>query len=263
MVPVSSVLKLYHRDLGGVGRPPLVILHGMLGSSRNWISAGTELATHYHVFALDLRNLGRSPHADEMSWSAMVGDVLGWLDAQGLARVTLLGHSLGGKVAMLLACREPARVERLVVVDIAPKGYPEKAERAEFAAMHALRLDTLQSRREAEEAFAPLMPDRLMRQFLATNLEQSPEGTWRWSINLPALAAARPALVQSPLAAGDTFAGPTRFILGGKSDFVRPADTAGIRRHFPAAEIITLAASGHNPHMEARTEFVRAVPAAG
>lgn len=252
-------MNLFHRDLGGTGRPPLVVLHGLLGSSRNWLTAGAELAAEFQVSALDLRNLGRSPHAAEMGYPALVADVLGWLDAQGLARVTLLGHSLGGKVAMALACREPARVERLVVVDIAPKDYPDKVERAEFAAMNALRLETVKTRGDAERAMEPLVSDWALRKFLTTNLEQGPDGAWRWLINLPALTAAVPELVKSPLSPGEVYGGPARFILGGKSDFVRPGDDALIRRHFPAAEIVTIAAAGHNPHMETRAEFVRAV----
>jgi pimeloyl-ACP methyl ester carboxylesterase len=255
---VSSVLKLFHRDLGGAGQPPLVILHGMLGSSRNWSTAGAGLAEHFHVFALDLRNHGRSPHADEMGYAALVGDVLGWLDAQGLAQVTLLGHSLGGKVAMWLACRVPARVARLVVVDIAPRDYPEKLERAEFAAMKALDLAAVRTRADAERAMEPVVPGWAMRKFLATNLEQDATGAWRWVINLPALNAAVPELIRTPLAPDDRFAGPARFIIGAKSDFVRAEDTAVIRQHFPAAEIVTLD-TGHNPHMEAREALVRAV----
>ncbi len=252
-------MTLFHRDLGGVGLPPLVILHGMLGSSRNWQAAGADLAPHHHVFALDLRNHGRSPHAGEMSYPAMVDDVLGWLDTQGLAQVTLLGHSLGGKVAMQLACRFPDRVGRLVVVDIAPRDYPAHADRAEFAAMNTLPLATLKSRSEAERFFEPQVPDWAMRKFLATNLEQGPDGTWRWMINLPALTAALPDLVGNPLTPDDRFDGPARFIVGGKSHYVRPQDTETIRRHFPAAEIITIATSGHNPHMETRAEFGCAV----
>src|SRR5690606_9374454 len=103
--------------------PPLVILHGLLGSSRNWQTAGKDLAERFHVAALDLRNHGSSPHADEMSYAAMMADVLAWMDARGLGRVTLLGHSMGRILAMLLACRHPERIERLIVVDIAPKDY--------------------------------------------------------------------------------------------------------------------------------------------
>jgi esterase len=252
-------MQLFHRDLGGPGRPPLVILHGLLGSSRNWQSAGADLAATFHVFALDLRNHGRSPQADLMTYDTMVDDVLDWLETQGLARATLLGHSLGGKVAMRLACQHPDRVNQLVVVDIAPRDYPAHADRAEFSAMHALPLDHLKTRGDAERFFEPRVPDWAMRKFLATNLDQAPDGQWRWMINLPGLTAALPELVKNPLEPGDRFAGPARFIVGGRSHYVRPEDEAAIRHHFPAAEIITMADAGHNPHMEKRAEFVRAV----
>ena len=141
---------LSHRDLGGAGNPPLVLLHGMLGSSRNWQTAGRDLAARFHVLAVDLRNHGVSPHAPTMTYSEMVADVLAWLDAQGLASVTLLGHSMGGKVAMLLACRHPERVSRLLVVDIAPKDYQWVGHRASFAAMNELNLADLRSRAQID-----------------------------------------------------------------------------------------------------------------
>jgi pimeloyl-ACP methyl ester carboxylesterase len=131
----------------------------------------------YHVLALDLRNHGGSPHDDEMTYAAMAGDVIAWLDVQGLARVTLLGHSMGGKVAMLLACRHPDRVARLIVVDIAPKDYFWVAHRAEFAAMNELDLTSLQSRAEAELRFEARVDDWAMRKFIATNLERTPTAT--------------------------------------------------------------------------------------
>src|SRR5688572_20581833 len=106
-------MLLPHRDLGGAGKPPLLLLHGMLGSSRNWQTTGADLAGYFEVSALDLRNHGNSPHADSMRYEEMVEDVLGWMDAQGIATATLVGHSMGGKVAMLLACRHPGRVKRL------------------------------------------------------------------------------------------------------------------------------------------------------
>jgi esterase len=252
-------MLLYHRDLGGAGNPPLVILHGLLGSSRNWLTAGAALARAYHVFALDLRNHGRSPHAAEMTYPAMTDDVLEWLDRQGLAQVTLLGHSLGGKVAMRLACRHPERVGRLIVVDIVPKDYPKHADRAEFNAMNALRLETIHSRADAERTMEPLVPKEGMRKFLTTNLEAGPDGAWRWIVNLPSLTAAVPMLVKNPLAPGDRFEGPTRFIAGGKSHFVSPGDSAAIHRHFPAADLVTVATAGHNPHLETPAEFLQAV----
>ena len=252
-------MELHHRDLGGAGRPPLAILPGFLGASRNWQTAGTALAAHFHVHALDLRNHGRSPHAPEMSYPAMVADVLAWMDAQALPRLTLLGHSLGGKVAMALACRHPERVARLIVVDIAPKEYPALVQRTEVAAMNELRLADLLSRAEAELRLEARVPNFAMRRFLASNLERDAAGHWRWSVNLPVLTAALPELVKSPLGPDDRFAGPAHFILCGRSGFVRPEDHALIRRHFPVAVLSTLADSGHNPHLEARDAFVQLV----
>lgn len=232
----------------------------MLGSSRNWQSTGGDLAAYYHMWALDLRNHGRSPHEAEMNYSVMVADVLVWMDAQGLQKVSLMGHSMGGKVAMLLACRHPERVERLVVVDIAPKDYNSAAHRSEFAAMNELELRALQSRGEAELKFEARVGDWAMRKFLSTNLERDAEtGVWRWLINLPVLTAALPELEKTPLADGDRFSGPTLFVTGGKSRYVVPTDWAAVERHFPQARLEVIADSGHNPHMETREAFVRAV----
>ncbi len=255
------MVELFFRELGGAGQSPLVILHGLLGSSRNWQTAGTDLATEAEVCALDLRNHGRSPHAAPMSYAAMVADVLGWMDRRGWTQADVMGHSMGGKTAMLLAARHPERVRRLVIVDIAPKVYLSYAHRAEFAAMHELRLDVLQSRAEAELRFEARVPDWAMRKFLATNLERDANGGWRWSINLPEITAALPDLEANPLGPGEGFAGPTLFVTGGKSRYVAPEDHAEIRRRFPAVQIVTIPESGHNPHMETRREFVGHVSA--
>lgn len=249
-------MLLFHRDLGGAGNPPLVILHGMLGSSRNWQTTGRDLAAKYHVLAPDLRNHGGSPHAALMMYPAMAEDVIRWLDAQGLARVTLLGHSMGGKVAMLLACRQPERVAGLIVVDIAPKGYHWVARRDEFAAMNELDLASLPSRAAAEQLLAPRISDWGLRKFLTTSLERTGHGPWRWTFNLPVLSAALPALETNPLGAADHFGGPALFITGGKSPYVGAGDHEAIRRHFPRARIETMPGAGHNPHAEQRAAFV-------
>ena len=254
-------MLLFHRELGGAGRPPLVILHGMLGSSRNWQTAGRDLAARYHVWALDLRNHGGSPQATAMTPAVLAADVQAWLDARGLGRVTLLGHSLGGKVAMRLACRQPERVERLIVVDIAPRDDHTGAPRAEFAAMGALDLATLSSRAAAERQLEAQVPDWALRKFLTTNLVQDDAGAWRWQVNLPVLTAALPALEGNSLSPGDRFDGATQFILGATSHYVTAADHAVIRHHFPRAELTTLAGAGHNPHLDARAAFVAAVGA--
>ena len=238
----------------------MILLHGLLGSSRNWQTTGADLAAAYHVHALDLRNHGRSPHADEMTYAAMAGDVLAWLDENDLGAATLLGHSMGGKVAMWIACHQPRRVERLVVVDIAPKTYLSMAHRGEFAAMNELDLRTLQSRAEAEMRFEARVPSWAMRKFLTTNLERDAESdAWRWVINLPVLTRELPVLEATPLGESDRFEGATRFIAGGESTYIQPEDSAAIERHFPGARLITIPGAGHNPHMETRAQFVAAV----
>ena len=261
--PLLSPMLLSHRELGGAGHPPLVLLHGMLGSSRNWQTAGKDLAAAYEVFALDLRNHGASAHADTMSYPEMMADVLEWIDSRGLGPVTLVGHSMGGKIAMLLACRHPERVAKLFVVDIAPKNYFWPAHRVNFAAMNALNLAELHSRAEAEMRLEGTVTSRGLRKFLATNLEQAADGRWRWQINLAALTTALPEMEKNPLGREDHFAGPTLFIAGAKSPYIEDGDHAEIRRYFPAARIQVIADAGHNPHMEKREEFVGAVLAAG
>jgi len=254
---------LFHRDLGGVGKPPLIFLHGLLGSSRNWQTVGRDLASAFQVSALDLRNHGASPHSDEMTWQALVGDVLRWMDSQSISKASLLGHSLGGKVAMRLACRYPDRVERLIVVDIAPKDYLSQAHRAEFAAMTELDLTTIDSRATAELRFEARVPDWAMRKFLTTNLERDENGEWRWSIPLAALTAALPLLESNSLEPSDHYGGPVVFILGGNSRYVLASDHDVIRQHFPQVRFETIGGVGHNPHMEAREAFVRTVTRGG
>jgi esterase len=251
------VVNLFHVDLGGTGRPPLLVLHGLLGSTRNWQTTGRDLTAHFHVFALDARNHGRSPHAATMNYEVLTADIINWMDAHGLTQVTLVGHSMGGKTAMQLACRHPARVARLVVVDIAPKDYFWVAHRGEFAAMNELDLGSLRSRQEAELRFEARVPSLGMRKFLATNLERDETGAWRWLINLPVLTAALPVMEHNSLRELDGFNGPALFVAGGRSQYVQPDDHAIIRRHFPAARIEVMAESGHNPHMDQREEFVR------
>jgi esterase len=258
--PQMPTIPLFHRDLGGAGLPPLILLHGMLGSSRNWQTAGRELAATRHVFALDLRNHGLSPHSSSMTYPAMAADVAAWLDSNAVGTADLVGHSMGGKVAMLLACRQPERVSRLAVVDIAPKDYDWPAHRQEFAAMKALNLGNLKTRAEAEHQLEELVPDWATRKFLTTNLERT-DGGWRWTVNLDVLTASLGILESNPLASADRFEGPALFLAGGKSRYILPGDEALIRTHFSAARLETIRGSGHNPHIEAREAFVRLLAA--
>jgi esterase len=165
---------------------------------------------------------------------------------------------MGGKAAMRLAVDRPDLVSRLTIVDIAPRVYSDRV-RVEFAAMKALDLAAVTSRKDAEARLAAQVSEWGMRQFILTNLGQDAEGRWRWTVNRAALTAALPEILGHPLVPGEVFAGPTRFIRGGKSGYVRDEDLPEIRAHFPQADLVTLAESGHNPHFDARAGFVDAV----
>ena len=253
------MLHLFHRDFGGAGKPPLVVVHGLLGSSRNWQTVGVELSAQRHVLALDLRNHGMSPHAEDHDFAAMEADLLRWMDAQGLGRAAFMGHSMGGKLAMALACHHPERVERLVSVDIAPRDYDAGKFRGILAAMLALEPAKLASRAEAETQLAAVVKDWAMIKFLTTNLERGPDGRFQWRINVPALHAELDEIARTSLAPGDRYEGPTLFVIGGYSRHVREEDRPEILARFPQARIETVAESGHNPHIEQRAAFVAAV----
>ncbi|MEM8549627.1 MAG: alpha/beta fold hydrolase [Verrucomicrobiota bacterium] len=248
-------MELNYRYFGGEGKEPLVIIHGLLGSSRNWIAIGKALAADYEVFALDMRNHGESPHDNAMDYDVLTGDLMDFLDQRGLDKVHLLGHSMGGKVAMQASIEYFRRVESLCVVDIAPKNYAPY-QKDDFEAMRALDLQTLGSRKEADALLQPAVPDYAYRMFLLTNLKRAEEGGFAWGVNLEVLYQALDTLRGNNVAAEERYTGPSLFILGGQSRFVSEADHEMIREHFPRVVIKTLQQSGHNPHLDATEDFI-------
>lgn len=261
LLTTDSAMLLFHRDLGGAGRPPLVVLHGLLGSSRNWLTTGADLAAARHVIAPDLRNHGSSPHAPEHTYAAMEADVFETLGALGIERFDLIGHSMGGKVAMHIACNNPGRVASLVTVDIAPRSYRLDHLAEEFRAMNSLMLESLKTRQDAESGLMDVLGDLGLAKFLATNLDHREEGGFVWRINLPVLTEAVATLGQSPLAPDDRFEGPALFIAGEESGYVREMDGDPIAAHFPNATVRRIPGAGHNPHIDSRAAFVAAVRA--
>jgi len=252
-------LVLHGRRFGEGAGPPLVILHGLLGASRNWMTIGKALGERFDVHALDLRNHGDSPHAESMEWAELVGDVLRSMDDAGPGPATLIGHSIGGKVAMRLACEHPERVERLIVADIAARDYPPYHQDL-FDALRELEPTRLKNRQEADRALAPKVPDWATRQFLLTNLARDPaSGGFAWKIHFTALDRALPRLATNPLDAGHRYGGPALLVGGAKSDFLRPEDPRELQRHFPMMETMMLPEAGHNVHIDDRDGFLNAV----
>ncbi len=250
-------VALTHRHFGNSENSPLILLHGLLGSSRNWLTVARDLTPYFDVYALDLRNHGTSPHTAEMDYEVLVEDVVRWLDDNAVVECTLLGHSMGGKTAMALACRHPQRVSRLIVADIAPKDNP--AMLREFDAMGSLNPATLKSLQDADRLLEPHIPNLGMRRFLLTNLERNPEGGYHWTVNLPSLTRALATLALNPLDTFEHYAGETLFIRGGRSDFVPDSIWKQTTEYFPRAKLITLPDAGHNVHVDDRKGFVAAV----
>lgn len=237
----------------GAGRP-VVVLHGLFGSGRNWTTIAKRLAADYHVFALDLRNHGDSPWDDDVSFAAMAGDVRDFIIEHGLASPVVVGHSLGGKVAMVLALTQPDAVGALVLVDIAPVTY-EGSFLSYIDAMRAMDLNQVTRRADADALLADAVPDPGVRAFLLQNLDLGDPPRWR--INLDALAAGMDTMGGFPdFEDGRTYDRRTLFIGGGKSNYLRPEHGATIRRLFPAATIETIEGAGHWVHAERPDDFI-------
>ncbi len=254
-VPLNAIIA-------GEAGPAVVILHGLLGSARNWRSIARRLAGGgRRVHALDLRNHGQSPWADDTGYAAMAADVERHAAAAGLEAPAVLGHSMGGKVAMVLALTRPASVGALVVADVAPVRY-QSAFGPWIAAMRAIDAGALKRRAEAEARLAPAVPDAIVRAFLAQNLETDGDGL-RWRPNLDALAAGLETDILGfpDLPASARYEGPALFLRGERSDYVRPAHHDAIRARFPAAEFAVVPDAGHWLHAENPRAFLAALDA--
>jgi esterase len=248
---------LNFRHLGGAGNPPMVILHGLLGSSRNWVKAGKALATRFDVFALDLPNHGDSPSMPNMTFDAVAKCILEWMDEHALSAPVLLGHSLGGKVAMRMAGRYPDRCKALAVADIAPREY-EPHSRTVIEAMLGLDLASFQSRRDAEDALREVIPDSGLRRFMLTNLVRNGDAL-AWQVNLEGLLHSLPRLIRNPMTGLPVYQGPALFMRGENSRFIRTGDEAVIQDWFPQSELVTIPKAGHNIHFDNLQFFVDTV----
>jgi len=248
-------MELYF-EVQGKGHP-LLILHGLLGSSDNWRAAARRLADSLTVFTVDLRNHGRSPRADAMNYALMSADVLELMERQKITGPNVLGHSLGGKVAMQLATDYPERIEKLVVVDIAPRAYPP-VYRQLLLTLRSLDLDLYQTFGELDRALAATVPDTPTRQLVLKNVARGDNRRLRWKIDIEAIANHYDNLVEA-ISPHNVFAKPTLFVRGGRSDYIGAGDVSLIRRLFPAARVETIPAAGHWVHADAPDEFLRVV----
>lgn len=253
----EQAVALHYRQSGKPGLPVLCLLHGLFGSASNWLGVVKSLEDDFHIITPDLRNHGRSPHHQDMDYSRMAGDLLQLFNDLGIGEVNLLGHSMGGKVAMWMALQQPERVGKLVVADIAPVAYQHGFDRI-IEGLCSLPLDRIGPREEADQRLAEWVSDRGVRQYLLQNLVKQPQG-WSWRFNLDALRMAIPALTGFPDPGRRQFAGETLFIHGERSDYVKQADYEGIGQLFPHYRQRMLHGAGHWVYAEQPRLFAQAV----
>lgn len=234
--------------------PPLVLLHGLFGSARNFGAVQRALAARHRVIALDLRNHGASPHAAAMDYSVMAADVMETLAQDDALPAAALGHSMGGKVAMRMALERPDTVTTLIVADIAPVPYPPHFR--EYAET-MLAVPPGSTRAAADADLASAVPDPTIRGFLLQNLQ--PGNAQPWRIGLAEIAAALPAIGDWDDHTGATFPGPTLFIAGEYSDYIRAEHRTPIRAQFPTARFVTLRGASHWLHADKPSAFTAVV----
>jgi esterase len=247
-------MKLHVREMGEGF--PLVILHGLFGFSDNWQTHAKKLSSYYRVILVDLRNHGHSPWTDDFSYQLMVDDVKELIEDLGIRKMLLIGHSMGGKVAMLFAQQHTANLDKLIVVDIGMKAYPMHHQHI-LAGMHAIDLKTITARSQAEAILKTHIESDGVRQFLLKNLYWKDKGQLAWRMNIEVLEREMPEILAA-LPQKETFA-PVLFIRGALSNYILDDDFPEIEEWFPEAELVTIENAGHWVHAEAPEEFIDAV----
>ncbi len=244
-----QTVELNAKIIGDSNNPPLIILHGLFGSSRNWIQLADKFAELYHVYVLDLRNHGDSPHAQAMDYPIMATDVTALMDAHGIPKATVLGHSMGGKVAMWLALSVPNRVQRLIVIDIAPEQYSHRFTEV-FRGLQSIPLGEINSRQQADNYLAVHIDEIQIRQFLLQNLANR-AGEYTWRIPLTDIEEAISEIMGFPdIEQVQPYALSALFIGGDQSDYLLPKYYQRIQRLFPMNAIEMIENAGHWVHAE-------------
>lgn len=243
-------MKLFFRKFGEGN--PLIILHGLFGTADNWNTLAKKYGEQFTTYTVDLRNHGQSPHHDEWGYSIMAEDVIELMEDEGLENIYLMGHSMGGKVAMVVAGMIPDQISKLIISDIAPKYY--KPHHTEIlTALNGLDLVNTKTRKEAESYMELHIPDFGTRQFLLKNLYWNNEQL-AWRFNLPVITQ-QIEKVGEELLSNIKYEGPTLFLRGGNSRYIKDEDIDSILEHFPNSTLSTINGAGHWLHAEKPTEY--------
>ena len=247
-------MKLNFKKYGNKGKA-VIILHGLFGMLDNWSTIGRKLGEHFQVYTIDQRNHGKSPHNEVMNYKVMAEDLLHFIEDEKLESPHIIGHSMGGKTAMQFAIDYQNHLNKLVVVDIAPKAY-EHGHQIIFDAFNGVNLSLIESRKEADEKMTPLLPDFGIRQFILKNLARDNKANYFWRPAVNIIERNYNNIVSS---IEGEFEGETLFIKGGKSDYIQENNWSEIQEQFPNSKLSVIANSGHWVHAEQPHEFFNEV----
>lgn len=246
-------MNLFYREYGS--GQPVIILHGLYGQSDNWVTVGRKIADQFHVFIPDQRNHGQSPHTTIHSFPAMADDLAQFIEDHEIENPVLIGHSMGGKVAMTYALENPGKVNKLVVIDISPRKYPERITHTQIISqMLSVDLEKVSTRSEVEKILESRITDARVRMFILKNLYYKLHGKLAWRLNLEAINQSMD-LIFDGIRSENNFPGPALFIRGGKSDYILDSDTPLITSLFPEAIIKTISGASHWIHADAPEEL--------
>lgn len=262
-------MKLFYREKGE-GHRVIIIVHGLYGASDNWLSVAKDLEDEFRVVLIDQRNHGRSPHKEEMTYENMTNDLFELMQQLKIEKAVLIGHSMGGKTVMRFSLEHPGMVEKLIVVDIAPKSYDSFSNYAEVTADHQKIIDTLSaidptkysSRQEIDKALKPSFPSKRLRTFMMKNLKRQKNGHYQWQINWEALKNNMDEIMDgfsSRESNSEKKMPEAIFIRGEQSPYIHDDDIMAINKFFPGSQVINIPKAGHWIHAEQHDLFVKTI----
>ncbi|MDH5366344.1 MAG: alpha/beta fold hydrolase [Cyclobacteriaceae bacterium] len=247
-------MNLFFRKTGEGS--PLIILHGLFGSSDNWLSIAKVLGNNHTVYSVDQRNHGQSPHSDFFNYKIMANDLKAFIEENNIDNPIILGHSMGGKTAMQFAVNNPKMLKKLILVDIGAKSYPIHHDTI-LKGLNSINIDELKSRGEADQQLSKYVSETGIRQFLLKNIARSADG-FKWKMNLPIIEK-EIEQVGIGLSNNDFYKGDTLFIRGKNSNYILDEDIDGLNHHFPKYKLETIENAGHWLHAEQPEKFVEIV----
>ena len=245
-------MKLYSQKMGS--GDPFIILHGLFGSSDNWLTIAKQLSDNFTIHLIDARNHGKSPHTDQFGYDNMARDVREYMEDHNLKDVILMGHSMGGKTAMKIALEYPMRVRKLIVADIAPRKYAI-VHNSIVETLLSIKPVTLQSREEADKQLSQSISSSAVRKFLLKNLNRNKDNEFEWQINLTAICHNLDEL-GAEITSLNKYEKDVLFLKGELSDYITPDDESEIKSLFPKAQIISIPRSTHWLHAENPDTFL-------